>query len=72
MCVLKMVNEKNVNRLGLNMISVAWRLYFQTKIAIPVKINVAPNNNLEVIGSLSIKNDKSNVTTILALSIDAT
>jgi len=47
-------------------------IHLQTKTTIPHKIKPAPINNLSVKGSPKIRNDSSKVTTMLALSIEAT
>jgi len=46
--------------------------YFQISINIPTKINTLPIKTFAVIGSFNSKNESSNVTIILALSILAT
>jgi len=46
--------------------------YFQIKIIIPVKIKAAPAKSFPVIGSFKMMKESKSVTTMLALSIDAT
>ena len=46
--------------------------YFQVMIRIPAKIKSAPKATLGVKGSLSNRNDKASVISMLALSIIAT